>query len=159
MSAVFNPKFDLVLERLVDATPEQLWAAWTQPDKLKLWYCPRPWRTVEAVIDLKPGGRFYTVMQSPEGDKFPGEGCFLELVPNRKLVFTSGLSAGYRPNEISPVAFAMTAVIEFIPDGSKTLYKATALHATDEARKKHEQMGFHDGWGAALDQLIELCRR
>ncbi len=159
MVASFDPKFDLLLERVVDATPEQLWAGWTQADKLKEWYCPRPWRTVEAVIDLQPGGRFYTVMQSPEGDKFPGEGCFLELTPNRKIVFTSNLSSGYRPNEIPPEGFGMTVQIEFIPEGSKTRYRAIAMHATEEARKKHEQMGFQEGWGAALNQLIELCSK
>lgn len=26
-------------------------------------------------------------------------------------------------------------------------------------RKKHEEMGFHDGWGKAFDQLVVMARK
>jgi uncharacterized protein YndB with AHSA1/START domain len=44
------------------------------------------------------------------------------------------------------------------PDDGYTRYVARALHGDPEARKRHEEMGFHHGWGAALDQLVELVR-
>ncbi len=40
------------------------------------------------------------------------------------------------------------------PEESGTRYVATALHRDPEGREKHERMGFHNGWGAALDQLV-----
>ena len=33
-----------------------------------------------------------------------------------------------------------------------------ALHANEADREKHEQMGFHEGWGTALDQLVEVAQ-
>lgn len=44
------------------------------------------------------------------------------------------------------------------PEGGGTRYTAIARHGTPEARKRHEEMGFHEGSGAALDQLVELAK-
>src|SRR5262249_22802221 len=92
-----DPKLDLVLERFVEVSPELVWMAWTQPEHLKKWFTPAPWTTVDCEIDLRPGGVFRTVMRSPEGKDFPNAGCYLEIVPNRKLVWTDALGAGFRP--------------------------------------------------------------
>ncbi len=88
---------DLQLEREVDVPPEAVWAAWTQPDQLVKWFTPAPWTTAECQIDLRPGGMFRTVMRSPEGEDFPNVGCYLEVVPYERLVWTSALAPGYRP--------------------------------------------------------------
>lgn len=83
-----DPKLDLVLERIVEVPKELVWKAWTTPDIIKQWYTPVPWKTVECELDLRPGGMFRTVMQSPEGENFPNMGCYLEVIPNEKLVWT-----------------------------------------------------------------------
>jgi len=58
-----NPKLDLVLHRLVPVRRELVWKAWTEPKHLKKWFTPKPWRTTECRIDLRPGGIFRTVMK------------------------------------------------------------------------------------------------
>ena len=93
-----DPKLDLVLERIVDASPELVWTAWTEPEHLEKWFTPAPWTTVDCEIDLRPGGLFRTVIRSPEGQDHPNVGCYLEIVPNRKLVWTDALEAGFRPS-------------------------------------------------------------
>lgn len=153
-----NPKLDLVLERIVDVSPELVWAAWTTPEYLKKWFTPAPWSTVDCEIDLRPGGIFRTVMRSPEGQEFPNAGCYLEIVPNQKLVWTSTLGADFRPNPQSPEDMPMTAIVLIEPHGSGTKYTAIAIHGDEEGAKKHEAMGFHHGWGAALDQLVALAK-
>jgi uncharacterized protein YndB with AHSA1/START domain len=53
----------------------------------------------------------------------------------------------------------MTAVISLESMGERTKYTALVIHGDEESRKKHEQMGFHDGWGKALDQLVALAKK
>ncbi len=150
-----DPKLDLVLERVVDVPPELVWAAWTKPEHLKEWFTPRPWTVSEVELDVRPGGIFRTVMCSPEGKEFPNVGIYLEVVPNKRLVFTDALLPGYRP---APNPF-MTAIVTLEAHGKGTRYVATALHRDEAAREQHEKMGFHDGWGKALDQLVALAKK
>lgn len=156
-SPVPTSDLDLLLEREVDIAAEAVWAAWTEPERLVRWFTPAPWATVDCEIDLRPGGIFRTVMRSPEGEDFPNIACYLEVVPNERLVWTSALAPGYRPLiEHPPGSFPLTAVIslERIPTGTR--YRALAIHADAETCRQHETMGFQDGWGAALDQLVAM---
>ena len=70
------------------------------------------------------------------------------------LVFTDTLLPGYRP---SPNPF-FTAVLDFTAKGERTQYTATAIHGTEEQRKKHDEMGFHGGWGTVLEQMVEFIK-
>ena len=149
-----DPKLDLVLERDVDVPVELVWAAWTKPEHILKWFTPAPWKTVDCEIDLRPGGIFRTTMRSPEGEDFPNIGCVLEVVPNERLVMTDALLPGYRPSE-NPF---FTAIITLERRGTGTRYTAMGRHRDEAGRKKHEEMGFHDGWGKALDQLVALAK-
>lgn len=158
-----DPKLDLVLERTTDIAPDKVWKAWTTPALMTQWFTPAPWQTIDAEVDLRPGGIFRTVMRSPEGQEFPTEGCILEVVENRRLVWTGAMKAGYRPVgakqvEAEQVPFLFTAVIALEPHGTGTRYVATAIHSDEEGRTRHAAMGFHEGWGAAFDQLVALMR-
>lgn len=157
----FNPELDLLLERTVDVPPELVWRAWTEPDLLKQWFCPVPWGVADAEMDVRPGGIFRTTFKSPEGQLFPNLGCYLEVVPNRRLVWTDALGPGYRPSVKGYLdKFFITASINMEPAGKGgTLYRAMAIHNDAESRKKHEDMGFHDGWGTVLTQLVALVKK
>jgi uncharacterized protein YndB with AHSA1/START domain len=159
----FDPRFDLVLERDIDVPRERVWAAWTDPERLKKWFTPAPWQTVDCQIDLRPGGIFRTVMRSPEGeDQAPIVGCYLEIVENEKLVWTTVLGPGFRPANLTPSAdchsLAFTAVLTLQPRGNGTRYRVVAMHINEASSRHHDELGFQDGWGAALDQLVALCR-
>lgn len=150
-----NPALDLVLERVVDVRPELVWRAWTEPEHLKRWFTPAPWTTVNCQIDLRPGGIFSTTMRSPDGEVLPpSAGCYLEVIKERRLVWTDALGPGYRPSS-KPF---MTAMILLEPQGTGTRYTAIAMHADESGRKQHEDMGFHNGWSAALDQLVAVAK-
>jgi len=155
-----DPNSDLQFERQVNLPPETIWAAWTQPELLMPWFCPRPWTTIACEIDLRPGGLFRTVMRSPEGQEFPNVGSYLEVIPNQRLVWTNALTPGFRPapSEAGPNFFFFTAMISLEPHGSGTRYRARVVHGTPEDCNKHAEMGFEDGWGMALDQLIEFMK-
>ncbi len=147
---------DLVLERVVPITVQQLWRGWTDANVLMKWFTPAPWITVDAEIDPVPGGIFRTVMCGPSGERNEGSGCVLEAIENEKFVWTSALGPGFRPIEIGDGSFLFTAIIEIEPTGDGTLYRATARHANAKDATEHAEMGFESGWGAALDQLIDL---
>jgi uncharacterized protein YndB with AHSA1/START domain len=161
--APIDPKLDLTFAREVDLAPEWIWRAWTTPALLLQWFTPAPWKTVDCEIDLQPGGMFRTVMCSPEGAEFPGMGCYLEVVENEKLTWTNALLPGYRPAlpgaSKASVEFVFTATISLTPNGRGTHYRAIVLHGTEDACKQHAAMGFEEGWGKALDQLIALMKK
>jgi uncharacterized protein YndB with AHSA1/START domain len=149
---------DLSFERVIDIPPALVWLAWTTPMHLLKWFTPAPWQTVDCEMDLRPGGLFRTVMRSPEGQAFPNLGCYLEIVPHQKLVWTNALAAGFRPTKLSSALpcdeFAITATISLAPHAAGTHYKAHVAHADEASRQKHADMGFEAGWGKALDQLV-----
>jgi uncharacterized protein YndB with AHSA1/START domain len=145
---------ELVLTRLIDAPPERVYAAWTQPDLIKKWFTPKPVETIVAETDVRPGGSSYIVMRLPDGTEMPNRGVYLEVVPNKKLVFTDAWTSAWVP---SAKPF-MTGILTFENEGGKTRYTARVRHWTKEDRETHEKMGFHTGWGKATDQLEELLK-
>ncbi|MFZ2313800.1 MAG: SRPBCC family protein [Methylobacter sp.] len=143
---------ELVLVRLIDAPPEKLFRAWTDSVLLKQWFCPKPWTVASAELDVRPGGSNVIVMRSPDGQEFPNSGVYLEVVKNERLVFTDAYTKAWEP---SAKPF-MTGIITFENEGGKTKYTARVLHWSVADRKTHEEMGFHEGWSKATDQLAEL---
>lgn len=146
---------DLTLERTLDAPRDKLWRCWTEPDLLKQWFCPKPWYVSEARLDPRPGGECFTVMNGPDGERFDNTGVFLDAVEGERIVFTDAFRPGWRPAGrpfmVAEISFADTG------DG-RTRYHARAMHWTAEARKEHEDMGFHDGWNKTADQLEALAK-
>ena len=160
----FDPKLDLTFDRIVDVPKALIWKAWTQPQQLMPWFCPLPWKTIACDIDLRPGGLFRTVMQSPEGQTFPNDGCYLEVIENERLTWTNALLPGFRPvvgiaNPVSTVGFKFTATIQLESLDNKTRFTAIAQHADEAGCKQHAAMGFEQGWGIALDQLIAYVKK
>ena len=160
-----NANLDLSFTRVIHVPRALVWRAWTEPDLLKPWFCPLPWKTIDCEIDLRPGGLFRTTMQSPEGAEFPNAGCYLELVLNEKLVWTNALLQGFRPTQPAATCgsneadFTFTARIELADADQGTRYTATVMHADEAGCQKHATMGFEAGWGAALDQLVAMIQR
>lgn len=149
-----DPNLDLVLERVVEVPRELIWTAWTTPEHVCKWFCPRPWTVTDCEIDLRPGGIFRTTMRSPEGEEHPNVGCYLEVIPGERLIWTDMLLPGFRPAEQG----FMTAIITLETVAEGTRYTAVAQHRDEETRKQHEEMGFHEGWNAVLDQLVEVVK-
>jgi uncharacterized protein YndB with AHSA1/START domain len=145
---------ELVFDRLLAAPRAAVWRCWTEPDLLKQWFCPAPWRLAETEVDLRPGGAFNTTMRGPVGEEHHSDGIWLEVVPGRRLVFTDAYSAGWQP-AAEPF---FTGIVSFDDEGAGTRYAARARHWSGEACARHAEMGFHEGWGRAADQLEALAR-
>jgi uncharacterized protein YndB with AHSA1/START domain len=138
------------LVRELDATPEEIWDAWTNPDEAAMWWHPRgvstPRETV--TIDARVGGRYaYTMVNDATGEKFLTGGVYREVVPHDRLVFTWGA-----PDDDPDDCPLITITIE--PRGEST-------------RMTFDLRGFDgvpgdanvfDGWDSALDVFADHVR-
>lgn len=133
----------LRLERTFDASPEALWAAWTDPAQYAKWFNPFPGK--DAIIEtweLREGGRIKFYMVMPDGNRMPNEGNFLKLEKPRELV--TGEADGMR----------VRVTFEDVGAGrTRMVMEQTGLPMSvplDQAR---------GGWGAILDKLAAHLAR
>src|SRR5262249_34656847 len=109
--------YELVLSRLIDAPRDKLFRCWTEPALLKQWFGPAPYTTPIAEVDVRVGGVSRIVMKSPDGHEMPCPGTYLEIIPNKKLVFTDAYLGDWVP-QTSAAPF-MTAIITFEDEDGK----------------------------------------
>ena len=155
-AAKADPDLDLVLERLVVASPAQVWAAWTRPERLQRWFMPAPWSVADCQTDLRTGGAFRLTMLSPEGRSFVSENCYLEIVEPQRLIWTNVLTEGYRPIRSQTMAcdeIPQTTIVSIEQHGPGTRYSVLVIHGSKECRSRHEEMGFMTGWDLVTQQL------
>ena len=147
MSVQSAVKPSLTLKRRFKAPPAKVFAAWTDPEKIKRWMGPADFKTPQAESDARVGGRYRFAMRSPDGEAHVVGGVFREVVTNEKLVFTWAWNAapGDEPYE------SLVTVL-FKPDGDGTLLTLTHEQLFDEeSRDRHEK-----GWNGSLDKLEKL---
>ena len=152
--STFNPRLDFAIERFIDAPTRLVWEALTKPEHLKEWYMPRGFgRVARAEMDVRPGGIFSIDIAAPDGQEFPNLGCFLDVVPRQRLVWTSMLFPGYRPAVFDDIP--ITAIVTMEAVGSGTRYVFTALHRDEADLEKNKATGWQEGTEIAIDQLVE----
>ena len=145
---------DLTVSRIIKASRSAVWKAWKDPAHFVKWWAPAPVVTTSNKHEFFTGGGFDTTMKLEDGTIMDlGEGCFLEVIENERIVFTDALQGGWRPNEES----FFSAIITLEEHSEGTLYTATALHKNAGDCRKHAEMGFVDGWGTAIDQLGKIA--
>ncbi|MFN0097771.1 MAG: SRPBCC family protein [Gemmatimonadaceae bacterium] len=153
----FDPKLDFAIERTIDAPARLVWEALTKPEHLKEWYMPKPWGRVErAQLDVRPGGIFSVEIAVGDGPGSPHVGCFLEVVPRERLIYTSMLFPGFRPAVFDDIP--ITAIITLAPFGNGTRYVFTALHRSEADLEANRTSGFCEGTMIVIDQLIAYTR-
>jgi len=88
-----------------------------------------------------------------DGPEFPNVGCFLEVIPMERLVWTSMLFPGYRPAVFDDIP--ITAIVTMERVGTGTRYVFTALHRDEADFEKNKESGWQEGTEIAVDQLVE----
>ena len=149
-----DSKLDFAIERFIDAPTRLVWEALTKPEHLKEWYMPREWgRVSHAELELRPGGIIRIDIAVADGPDVPNLGCILEVVPMKRLVWTSMLFPGYRPAVFDDIP--ITAVMTMESVGAGTRYVFTALHRDESDLEKNMSSGFYQGTEIAIDQFVE----
>lgn len=134
-------KPSLTIKRRLNAPPEKVYGAWTEPAKIMRWFGPERAQMLSAEADVRVGGRYRMVFRTPDGEEHDVSGAYREVIPNEKLVFTWMWRT--MPERESLVTVALKR------DGDGTLL--TLLHEQffDEgARDRHRS-----GWSGTLDKL------
>ena len=149
-----DPTLDFAIERFIDAPTRLVWEALTKPEHLKEWYMPRAWgRVSRAELDVRPGGIIRIDIAVADGPDVPNLGCVLEVVPMKRLVWTSMLFPGYRPAVFDDIP--ITAIMTMEPVGAGTRYVFTALHRDASDLEQNMSSGFYQGTEIAIDQFVE----
>jgi len=79
----------LRFRRQFAASPERVFAAWTRPQALSLWWCPAGWEAVDFTVDLRPGGRYRLEMRRIDGSRRVAvQGQFEAIEPPLRLIYT-----------------------------------------------------------------------
>jgi uncharacterized protein YndB with AHSA1/START domain len=133
----------LTLTRRLRARPEQVYAAWTEPENLVQWFGPANVKpgSVQAELDVRAGGRYRVSFTGNDGEYHQVGGVYREVVPNERLVFTWAWHS--TPERESLVTVSLRS------DGAGTLLTFHHEQFVDEtARDDHER-----GWSESLGKL------
>jgi uncharacterized protein YndB with AHSA1/START domain len=130
-------KPSLTLKRRLNASPEKVFAAWTDPAKIVKWFGPDAGQVKSAVLDVRTGGRYAIAFSTGDGEEHHVSGIYREVVLNFTWAWRT------MPERESLV----TILIK--PDGEGSLLTLIHEQFFDEAaRDRHEH-----GWSGCLDKL------
>ncbi len=133
--------FDIRLERVVDATPEEAFDAWTDPSGRVSWYAPQDGWVIEAETDLRVGGKWFVRFGATRDEMFTESGEFTEVDPPNRVAYTNVFTF---PDGRS---FTTLNVVTFTEVEGKT-----RLVVEDRGFPNEEQRSMHEnGWPAFLD--------
>ena len=142
---------EVTLTRVFDAPVELVWAAWTDPRHMAQWWGPKSFTNPVCELDLRPGGAIRIHMRAPDGTVYPMTGTFEEIVPPKRLVFTSVA----RDLDGKPLLEGHN-IITFEDVGGKT--KVTVQSRAVGLVPIAPQMlaGMEAGWTQSLEKLAGL---
>jgi uncharacterized protein YndB with AHSA1/START domain len=140
---------EVVITRIYDVPARLLFEAWSKPEHLMKWFGPVGWPLTLCQVDFRKGGRFRFAMTGPSGQRdTPFGGEYLEIVPNRKIVFDNAFEA--------PGAEKMIMTITFEEKDGRTILTWHTLFASAAMKNEYVGMGFVQGTGSGLDQLADV---
>jgi uncharacterized protein YndB with AHSA1/START domain len=97
---------ELTIIRIIDAPIEEVWKAWTEPERVMRWWGPKHFTSPVSRIDLREGGKYLFSMQSPEGQIFWSTGVYRKIVPLERIEFTDSF-ADEQGNVVPPSRYGM----------------------------------------------------
>jgi predicted dithiol-disulfide oxidoreductase (DUF899 family)/uncharacterized protein YndB with AHSA1/START domain len=137
---------EFTITRVLDASRDEVFRAWTEPDQAARWFgpvgCTTPRETVS--MDVQPGGEWRaTMIRDEDGEEYPIGGVYREVLAPERLVFTWGDPARLGEPEQSLITITLTDL------GGKTemVFHQTGLDSGDERTEVQQ------GWSSCLDRL------
>ena len=139
-----NARPSLTLKRHIKASPEKVFAAWTQAEHLSRWFGPGDVKVVKAEADLRVGGRFDISMTGSDGEKHGVGGIYREIIANELLLFSWAWMTTPERQSLVKVTFAPR-------DGGTDITLVHEQFADEAVRDRHAHR-----WNGSLDKLEGL---
>ena len=142
---------EIVGSRIMDAPPELVFKAYTDPDLIPRWWGPRRYATTVDKMDLRPGGVWRFVHRAADGGEYAFNGVYREIVPPKRLVYTFNYEGAPGHEAVETVTFEEA-------EGGKTRMTDHLLFETREERDGMLNSGMEEGAAETIDRLVELLR-
>ena len=140
---------ELIITRSFDAPARLLFEAWSKPEHLKKWFGPVGYPVTMCEMDFRKGGLWRAAMTGPTGkQQTPFGGEYLEIVPNRRIVFSNGFEL--------PGAEKMIVTVTFDEMEGRTLLTIHTLFASLAQKATHVGAGMAEGLASGLEQLTDV---
>lgn len=151
-----------VVSRSFNVGRDNLWAAFTDAERLKQWWGPKGAKIVASTLHLRPGGTYHYGMEMPDGQKVWGRQVFRVVEPRERIEFINSFSdehGGLARHPLAPAwPLELHTLFEFkdAGPGKSSLTVTWTPHHASEAEAAafdngHESM--RNGWGGTLDKL------
>jgi len=142
---------EIVGSRIMDAPPELVFKAYTDPELIPRWWGPRRYATTVNKMDLRPGGVWRFVHRAADGGEYAFNGVYREIVPPKRLVYTFNYEGAPGHEAVETVTFEEA-------EGGKTRMTDHLLFETREERDGMLNSGMEEGAAETIDRLAELLR-
>lgn len=139
---------EVTIVRVLDAPPDLVYRAWTEPQRMQRWFGPKVFTNPVCELDVRVGGAWRIVMQAPDGTQYPCGGVYREVTPGERLVFTNIALT----EEGKPLIDGLTSVT-FEEEDGKTKLTLVTRGTGLEPRTAAMLQGMEAGWSQSLDKL------
>jgi len=147
------PEREIVITRVIDAPPERVFAAWTDPAQISRWFAPEGFRNETLEIDIRPGGRWRFVYVGPDGTRYENRMLFRRIEAPRLIEIEHGSDI-----DDDPARFQVTVTFDAQSNG-KTVLTMRQLHPTAEQRDATIGFGAVEIGLSTLDKLARHLER
>jgi uncharacterized protein YndB with AHSA1/START domain len=138
---------DLIVTRVFDASIDQVWQAWIDPDLVMQWWGPDGFTSPLAEMDFREGGTSLVCMRSPDGTDMYTTWAYTRIVPLERFEYIFNLS-DKDGNSLDPVALGLPP--NFPRDARHAVvFKALAGNRTEMTMTE---------FGYTSDQLFDLSK-
>ena len=103
---------EIVTTRVLDAPRALVFASWTDPEQLKVWWGPRGFTNTVHHFDMQPGGTWRYTMHGPDGKNYENEMQFAEITEPRIVI-----------DHVTPPRFRLTVLLEELGDKTKITFR------------------------------------
>lgn len=145
--------YSVTITRDFNAPLAKIWRAWTEPELLDKWWAPKPMFIETQAMDFSVGGKWFFIMNFPDGNKIGFRVNFNEIDP-KKSFKSSGGAADFEGN-IAPETPQMKRVTKFTDNGDTT-HVEIEITFENEAHMQAVAEGASKGTAAAFTNLDEL---